>query len=169
MSKDNQLNVIRTARPGSVRLISETGEQLGVMSIADALSLAQEKGFDLIEVAPQAKPPVCKFMDYGKLKYEQSKKAKPSKGVSRKEIRMSIRIEQNDLNTKLGQAVKFLKKGQEVQVTVMLKGREKSQPEIATEVLNRFMEELLQRIETVRIVKDVHNSGTRAEVIVGKA
>lgn len=113
-------------RAPEVRLIGDDGEQLGTMSAEDALQRAQEAGLDLVEVAPGAKPPVCRIMDYGRYKYEQKKKAGKSKGhsASLKEIKMRPRTDQHDLEFKLRNARRFLIDGDKVKVTVMFRGRE---------------------------------------------
>lgn len=155
------LRVIQAPRPGSTRVIDENGEQLGVMSITEALDKAHQKGLDLVEVAPQANPPVCKLADYGKLMYQQSKKEKKSKSTPRKEIRMGVRIADHDLETKVRNAERFLDKGHKVLVTVLLKGREKATPKLAMEVLDRFME----KMGNVRIVKPAQLAGNKADVV----
>ena len=115
-------------RDKEVRLIGEDGEQLGVMSAQEAQKLADEAGLDLVKIAPTAKPPVCKIVDYGKFKYEQARKEKEAKKKQKtievKEIRMSPNIDTNDLNTKISAARKFLEKGDRVKVTIRFRGRE---------------------------------------------
>lgn len=115
-------------RDKEVRVIGEDGEQLGVMSAAEAQKLADEAGLDLVKIAPTAKPPVCKIVDYGKFKYEQARKEKEAKKKQKtievKEIRMSPNIDTNDLNTKISAARKFLEKGDRVKVTIRFRGRE---------------------------------------------
>ena len=115
-------------RDKEVRVIGEDGEQLGVMSAAEAQRLADEAGLDLVKIAPTAKPPVCKIVDYGKFKYEQARKEKEAKKKQKtievKEIRMSPNIDTNDLNTKISAARKFLEKGDRVKVTIRFRGRE---------------------------------------------
>ena len=109
-------------------MIGANGDQLGIMSSADALALAEEKELDLVKIAPNAVPPVCKIMDYGKFRFEQLKKEKEAKKNQRvvevKEIRMSPSIDTNDLNTKIKNAMKFLNDGNRVKVTVRFRGRE---------------------------------------------
>lgn len=119
-SKDVQIN--EEIRDKEVRLIGSDGSQLGVMSSKDALRLAEEKELDLVKIAPQATPPVCKIMDYGKYVFEQSKREKEArknqKIVEIKEIRMFSTIDTNDFNTKVNQAIKFLKAGDKLKVSV---------------------------------------------------
>ena len=160
----NQPKVIQFSRSGSVRLIDEKGGQLGIVSVDDALNAANERSLDLVEVAPQANPPVCKLIDYGKMMYEQSKKQKPSKSVHRKEIRMGIRIGDNDMEVKLKRTEQFLDRGYEVQASVFLKGREKAHPEAAIEVLGRFMEKIEERT-SVKILRQLAGQGNKAEVL----
>lgn len=115
-------------RDKEVRVIGEDGEQLGIMSAAEAQKIADEEGLDLVKIAPTAKPPVCKIVDYGKFKYEQARKEKEAKKKQKtievKEIRMSPNIDTNDLNTKIAAARKFLEKGDRVKVTIRFRGRE---------------------------------------------
>ncbi|WP_418881624.1 translation initiation factor IF-3, partial [Waltera sp.] len=113
-------------RDKEVRLIGEDGEQLGIVSSRDALKMAEEAGLDLVKIAPTAKPPVCKIVDYGKYKYEQVRKEKEAKKKQKvidiKEIRLSPNIDTNDLNTKIGAARKFLTKGDRVKITLRFRG-----------------------------------------------
>ena len=115
-------------RDREVRLIGENGEQLGIMSARDAFKLAQEAELDLVKIAPTAKPPVCKIIDYGKYRYELARKEKEArkkqKVIDVKEVRLSPNIDTNDLNTKVGAARKFLEKGDKVKVTLRFRGRE---------------------------------------------
>ena len=115
-------------RDKEVRVVSETGEQLGIMSSKDAQKLADEQGVDLIKIAPTAKPPVCKIIDYGKYRYELARKEKEAKKKQKtmevKEVRLSPNIDTNDLNTKANQARKFITKGDKVKVTLRFRGRE---------------------------------------------
>ena len=115
-------------RDKEVRLIANDGEQLGVMSAREAQKLADEAGLDLVKISPKAKPPVCKIIDYGKYKYEQTRKEKLAKKKQKvidvKEVRMSPNIDTNDLNTKINHAKKFLAKGARVKVTLRFRGRE---------------------------------------------
>ena len=115
-------------RDKEVRVIGEDGEQLGIMSAAEAQKIADEAGLDLVKIAPTAKPPVCKIVDYGKFKYEQARKEKEAKKKQKtievKEIRMSPNIDTNDLNTKIAAARKFLEKGDRVKVAIRFRGRE---------------------------------------------
>ena len=128
-----------------VRLISENGEQLGIMSSEAALAAAEEAGYDLVMISPQAVPPVCKIMDYGKYRFEQAKKEKEARKnqhvIEIKEIRMSPGIGDNDFNTKLKNGQKFLQEGNRLKVTVRFRGREMAHTEIGVELLTRFAQE----------------------------
>ena len=125
-----------------IRLIGAIGEQLGIMSAAEALDIAEEQGLDLVKLSPQAKPPVCKLMDYGKYRFEQSKREKEAKKNQRvveiKEIRMSPGIDVGDFNTKLKNAQKFLAEGNRVKVSVRFRGREMAHTDIGRELLKKF-------------------------------
>ncbi len=123
-------------------VIGADGEQLGVMAPEQGLKLAQEAGLDLVEVAPQARPPVCRIMDFSKYKYEQEKKAKEAKkkqhAIHIKEIRIKPKIGENDYQVKLSFIKKFLERGDKVKVTLLFRGREMSHPELGTKVLDRL-------------------------------
>ena len=125
--------------------MSATGEQLGVMSASKAVELAYEKNLDLVKIAPTAEPPVCKIMDYGKYKFELAKREKENrknqKTMNIKEVQLSPSIDTNDFNTKCKNAVKFLKNGDKVKVTVRFRGREVSHSEIGEKLLLRFAEQ----------------------------
>ncbi|MBD5465939.1 MAG: translation initiation factor IF-3 [Lachnospiraceae bacterium] len=133
-------------RDKEVRLIGENGEQLGVMSSREAMRLAEEAGLDLVKIAPTAKPPVCKIVDYGKFKYEQTRKEKEAKKKQKtieiKEIRLSPNIDTNDLNTKMNAARKFLGKGDRVKVTLRFRGREMAHMANSKHILDDFAENL---------------------------
>ena len=129
-----------------VRVIGESGEQLGVMPVKDALQLAEEAGVDLVKIAPNAQPPVCRIVDYGKFKYEQTRREKEAKKKQKvieiKEIRMSPNIDTNDLNTKISAARKFLSKGDRVKVTLRFRGREMAHMNASKYILDDFAEAL---------------------------
>ena len=131
-------------REKEIRVISDNGEQLGVMSAKEAQTIANNKNLDLVMISPNANPPVCKIMDYGKYKYEQSRKEKESKKkqkvVNIKEVRLRPGIEANDLNTKANQAIKFLKKGDKVKVELRFRGRELGHKDIGKEVMLKFID-----------------------------
>ena len=139
---EHQLN--EEIRDKEDRLIGADGAQLGIMSSADAQRLAYEKDLDLVKIAPNATPPVCKIMDYGKFRFEQMKKEKEAKKNQRvvevKEVRMSPNIDTNDFNVKLKNAQKFLKEGNRVKVTVRFRGREMAHTSIGEVLLKQFGE-----------------------------
>lgn len=133
-------------RDKEVRVVGEDGEQLGIMSSRDAMKLAEEAGLDLVKIAPTAKPPVCKIVDYGKFKYEQTRKEKEAKKKQKvieiKEIRLSPNIDTNDLNTKMNAARKFLSKGDKVKITLRFRGREMAHMANSKHILDDFAQEL---------------------------
>lgn len=133
-------------RDREVRVIGENGEQLGIMSSREALQKAEEAGVDLVKIAPTAKPPVCKLVDYGKFKYEQTRKEKEAKKKQRiieiKEIRLSPNIDTNDLNTKVNAARKFLSKGDRVKITLRFRGREMTHMANSKHILDDFAQAL---------------------------
>jgi len=133
-------------RDKEVRLLGENGEQLGIMSAREAMQLALEAELDLVKIAPMAKPPVCKIIDYGKYRYELARKEKEAKKKQRiieiKEVRLSPNIDTNDLNTKVGAARKFISKGDKVKVTLRFRGREMSHMANSRHILDDFAEKL---------------------------
>ena len=132
-------------RDKEVRVIGEDGAQLGIMSSEEALQIAEEKDLDLVKIAPGSNPPVCKIMDYGKYRFEQSKREKEARKnqhvIEVKEIRMSPSIGENDFNTKLKNAQKFLRDGDRVKVTVRFRGREMAHTNIGEQLLRKFAEQ----------------------------
>lgn len=133
-------------RDKEVRLIGADGEQIGVMSSKEAYFKAKDAGLDLVKISPNAKPPVCKIVDYGKYRYEQTRKAKEAKKkqktVETKEIRLSPNIDTNDLNTKVNQTKKFLQKGNKIKVSLRFRGREMAHKDVGREILDSFYEQL---------------------------
>lgn len=133
-------------RDREIRLIGEDGEQLGIMSAREAMKIAQEAELDLVKIAPAAKPPVCKIIDYGKYKYEQARKEKEAKKkqktVEVKEVRLTPNIDTNDLNTKINNAKKFISKGNKVKVTLRFRGREMAHVQQSKHILDDFAETL---------------------------
>ena len=140
--KEMQIN--EQIRDREVRVISSTGEQLGIMSAKDALKKAEEKNLDLVKIAPTAKPPVCKIMDYGKYRFEQAKREKEArknqKVVEIKENRLSLNIDTHDFQTKVNHAEKFLKAGNKVKVSIRFRGREMAHPELGLTSMEKFAE-----------------------------
>ena len=133
-------------RDREVRVIGEDGQQLGVMSSRDAMKLAEEAGVDLVKIAPTAKPPVCRIVDYGKFRYEQTRKEKDAKNKQKttevKELRLSPNIDTNDLNTKVNAARKFLSKGDKVKITLRFRGREMAHMNNSKHILDDFAQAL---------------------------
>lgn len=142
----SNLSVNEQIRDREVRLIGEKGNQLGIMSAREALKIAREAGLDLVKIAPRAKPPVCKTVDYGKYRYELARKEKEARKKQRtmeiKEIRFSPNIDPNDLNTKANQARKFLSKGDKVKVSMRFRGRELTHISYNKQILDQFFEKL---------------------------
>ena len=135
-------------RDKEIRLIGENGEQLGIVSSAEGLHIAEEKGLDLVKISPQATPPVCKLMDYGKFRFEQAKREKEARKnqhvVEIKEVRMSPGIDVGDFNTKLKNAQKFIADGNRVKVSVRFRGREMAHTDIGRDLLVRFAESVAE-------------------------
>ena len=142
----SELMINEQIRDKEVRVIGENGEMIGVMSSRDAMKLAKEAELDLVKIAPTAKPPVCKIVDYGKYRYELARKEKEAKKkqkiVELKEVRLSPNIEANDLNTKIGSARKFLEKGNKVKVTLRFRGREMAHMTASKHILDDFAKAL---------------------------
>ena len=143
---NKELQINEQIRDREVRVIGPDGAQLGVMSSRDAQELAYSKNLDLVKIAPQATPPVCKIIDYGKFRFEQAKREKEARKNQRvveiKEVRLSLNIDTHDFETKVGHAVRFLKGGDKVKVSIRFRGREMGHPEQGYEVMKRFAESL---------------------------
>ena len=150
-----------------MRLISDSGEQLGVVPIEVALDKAKEIGLDLIEVAPNSKPPVCRILDYGKLRYEEKKRQQLSKKkqhiIKIKEIRLRPQIDDHDLLTKLNQGRKFLLDGAKLKVTLMFRGREMSRVDLGKIVMEKVLEELS---DVAEVEKDIPLEGRKMSMIL---
>jgi translation initiation factor IF-3 len=135
-------------RVTEVRLIGPAGEQVGVVPIDQALRMAREADLDLVEVAPEASPPVCKVMDYGKFKYEAAQKVREARknqvNTVLKTVRFGLKIDDHDYNTKVGQVRKFLKAGDKVKVMVVFRGREQSRPEMGVNLLRKLADEVTE-------------------------
>ena len=135
-------------RVPEVRLVGPNGEQVGIVAIRKALDLAREADLDLVEVAPKAKPPVVKLMDYGKFKYETAQKAREARknqaNTALKEIRFRLKIDDHDYETKNGHVVRFLNGGDKVKVMIMFRGREQSRPELGMRLLEKLAEEVVE-------------------------
>nr|WP_307782746.1 translation initiation factor IF-3 [Tenggerimyces flavus] len=141
-----ELRVNDRIRVPEVRLVGPNGEQVGIVRIEDALRLAQEADLDLVEVAPTARPPVCKLMDYGKFKYETAQKAREARRNQAqtviKEMKLRPKIDPHDYDTKKGHVVRFLRQGDKVKITIMFRGREQSRPELGFRLLQRLSEDV---------------------------
>jgi translation initiation factor IF-3 len=148
-------------------LIGHDGEQFGIVSLEVALEKSQDIGLDLMEVSPNAKPPVCKILDHGKLKYEEKKKQQINKKkqhvIKLKEIRLRPRIEEHDLMTKLNHGRKFLSEGAKLKVTLMFRGRELARIDLGKLVMNRVLEELA---DVAEVEKDIPLEGRRMSMIL---
>lgn len=139
-------------RDREIRVIGDDGEQLGIMSAKDALKLAEERDLDLVKISPNAKPPVCKIMNYGKFKFDQAKKEKEAKKNQKvttvKEVRLSATIDTHDVEVKAKNATKFLQAGDKVKVSIRFKGRQMSHKEIGEDVMNSFFD-LLKEVGVI--------------------
>ncbi|MFB9323263.1 translation initiation factor IF-3 [Cryptosporangium minutisporangium] len=143
-----ELRVNDQIRAREVRLVGPEGEQVGIVPVAEALRLAQDTDLDLVEVAPTARPPVCKLMDYGKFKYESAQKAREARRNQSltviKEMKLRPKIDPHDYETKKGHVVRFLKAGDKVKITIMFRGREQSRPELGFRLLKRLADEVTE-------------------------
>ena len=143
-----ELRINDRIRVPEVRLVGPNGETVGIVRIEDALRLAQEADLDLVEVAPMARPPVCKLMDYGKFKYENAQKAREARRNQTtlviKEMKLRPKIDAHDYETKKGHVVRFLKQGDKVKITIMFRGREQHRPELGLVLLNRLAEDVTE-------------------------
>ena len=154
-------------RDSEIRLIGSTGEQLGIMSAAEAQHIADEQGLDLVKISPQATPPVCKLMDYGRFRFEQGKREKEARKnqhvVEIKEVRMSPGIDTGDFNTKLKNAQKFVADGNRVKVSVRFRGREMAHTDIGRDLLVRFAEAIA---ETATLDKEPKMEGRSMSIFL---
>lgn len=161
-----ELRVNDRIRVPEVRLVGPKGEQVGIVKIENALSLAQEAELDLVEVAPTARPPVCKLMDYGKFKYESAQKARESRRNQTqtviKEMKLRPKIDSHDYETKKGHVVRFLRQGDKVKITIMFRGREQSRPELGFRLLQRLADD----IEELAFVESAPKQDGRNMVMV---
>ena len=159
MSQD-ELRVNERIRISPVRLIDANGDQLGIVATDEARALAAERGLDVVEVAPNARPPVCRLMDYGKYKYEQARKAREQKKkqhvISVKEVKLRPKIETHDIEFKLKHARRFLEEGNKVKFTLMFRGREVTHPELGV----RLLEDVKERLLDLAVVEsDIRHEG----------
>lgn len=161
---NNQIRAIK------VRVIDNEGKQLGVLDLQEALSMAKEKGFDLIQVTEKVDPPVCKIMDYGKYLYQQQKKekeAKPQKGGQMKSIRLTFNISDHDIQVRADHAVKMLKQGNKIRVEMRIKGRENTHQDFARDKFKKFAE-MLQKTTDIKIEKDLKRDRGNLMMIISK-
>jgi len=162
----NELMINEQIRDKEVRLIGADGEQIGIVSSKEAQKMATEKSLDLVKIAPQAKPPVCKIMDYGKYKFDAAKKEKEArkkqKTISVKEVKFTASIEKHDFETKMRNAVKFLKSGDKVKISVVFRGREM----MHTHRGNELLEQAMAMVEEVGVAEAKPKLEGRALVIV---
>ena len=154
-------------RAYEVRLISDKGDQLGIMPTREALNIAEQEGLDLVEVAPNANPPVCRIMDYGKFKYQSSKKEqearKKGKAFQLKEVKFRPHTDEHDLDYKIRNVIKFLEKRNRVKLTVMFRGREYAYQEVGIELLNKLAEEIK---EYGSVEQEAKKEGRNATMVV---
>lgn len=167
MSQED-LRVNERIRISPVRLIDQDGEQIGIVATDEARDIAAEAGLDLVEVAPNSRPPVCRIMDYGKYKYEQARKAKEAKKkqhtVTVKEIKLRPKIEEHDYGFKMRHARRFLDDGDKVKFTLRFRGREMTHPELGERVLEKIKEDLG---ETIVVESDIRREGRTLTMLVG--
>ncbi|MDA3967631.1 MULTISPECIES: translation initiation factor IF-3 [Helicobacter] len=167
MSKNTDVMLNEDIDFPEVRCIGDDGEQYGLISSSEALKIAEEKGVDLVLIAPDAKPPVCKVMDYGKFRYQQEKKLKEAKKKQKqieiKEIKLSVKIAINDINYKVKHAKEFLSENKHVRFRVFLRGREVSEPQVGFEVLNKVASMLE---EVANVDKDYKIEGRYVNMLV---
>lgn len=144
-------------RDREIRVVSGDGEQLGIMSASEALRIAEEKNLDLVKIAPQAKPPVCKIMDYGKYRFEMAKREKEAKKNQRiveiKEIRLSVNIDTHDFDTKVGHAKRFLSDGNKVKVSIRFRGREMAHTSLGIGIMERFAQACAEQASVEKAAK----------------
>ncbi|WP_211491457.1 MULTISPECIES: translation initiation factor IF-3 [unclassified Fusobacterium] len=154
----DKIRINEKIRGKEFRIISSSGEQLGVMTSNAALEIARQEGLDLVEIAANAKPPVCKIMDFGKYRYEQTRKAKEAKKNQKqvvvKEVKVTARIDTHDLETKMSQVEKFLKKENKVKVTMVLFGRERMQQSLGVDTLDEIAERFAEIAEADKKYND---------------
>ena len=157
----------RQIRISPIRVIAADGSQLGIMEVDKALAIAEEQGFDLVEVAPMARPPVARIMDYGKFKFEQAKQARVAKKkqhvIQLKEVKFRPGIDEHDFETKTRHARRFLEEGNKVKVTLMFRGRQISHPELGKQVVDRVAQELA---DIAKIESDARLEGKAMTMIL---
>jgi len=167
ISEPAKYRVIDCPGPGEIRLIDDEGSQVGVLTIEAAIEIAREKELDLVELNPNAVPPICKLMDFGKFKYNASKKTVKTKVRKRKEVKLKPKIEQHDFDVKLRRAKSFIEEGHKVLVTMVFRGREQRHPEIGREVLKRFAADL-EDVAKLERMPSQEASNRMSMVLTGK-
>ena len=140
--RNKELQINEQIRDKEVRVVDSDGTQLGILPIRQAMDLADQRNLDLVKIAPQTKPPVCKIIDYGKFRFEQSKREKEQRKNQRiveiKEVRLSLNIDTHDFETKKNHAVRFISEGNKVKASIRFRGREMGHPELGQEIMKRF-------------------------------
>ncbi len=164
---NEELRVNDRIRISPIRLIDEAGDQLGIVATDEARAMARDRGLDLVEVAPNARPPVCRLMDFGKYKYEQARKAREAKKkqhvIHVKEVKLRPKIEAHDIEFKLRHARRFLEEGDKVKFTLMFRGREITHPELGV----RLLEQVKEALEDVGVVEsDIAHEGRTMTVLL---
>jgi len=157
------LRINNRIRAAKVKLVSADGEMMGVVELSEALKKAEEEGLDLVEISPNIFPPITKIMDWGKYKYELSKKTRTQKQLELKTIRLSSKISSHDLSFKINQAIRFLEKGHKVKAQLRFKGREIAHREVGEEVLNKFKEGVR---EASLVEQDIKQIGRELSVVL---
>jgi len=164
-----QFKINEQIRCPKLRVIDEQGQPLGVLDTSEAIKIAEERGFDIVEVSPKADPPVAKMLDYGQFKYQQEKEMRKKKlaqkQVDTKGIRLSPRIGEHDLNVRLGQAKKFLGRGDKLKIEIVLRGREKAHVDVAKEVMLGFVDKIKGELD-IKIEQPFARQGGRLTIVV---
>lgn len=155
----------------TVLIVDENNERIGPLAVPEAVALAKERGFDLVEVSPKAEPPVCRFIDFGQFKYQKEKEARKQKAQSKeveiKGVRLSVRIGDHDLDVRRQQAKKFLEKGNKIHIELRLRGREKAHKDMAEAVIQRFVE-LLKQDFPLKYEQTIQFQGGRMSAIIAR-
>lgn len=145
---NKELQINGEIRDKELRVVDSDGSQLGVMSLRDAMNLAEQKNLDLVKIAPQANPPVCKIIDYGKFRFEQAKRDKEARKNQRvveiKEIRLSLNIDTHDFETKKNHAIRFVQEGNKIKASIRFRGREMGHPELGLDIMRRFADAMAE-------------------------
>ncbi|HBK34807.1 translation initiation factor IF-3 [Candidatus Uhrbacteria bacterium RIFOXYA2_FULL_40_9] len=167
-----QYRINRRIQAEQVRVIDENGAPLGILPTEEAITLAETKELDLVEVSPKAEPPVCKILDFGQFKYQKEKEAKKQKAQSKeieiKGIRLSVRIGEHDFSVRLDQALKFLERGDKVRIELPLRGRERAHREVANQVVERFIHSIRETYP-IRLEQPTTYQGGRITAIVARS